>query len=295
MLDKKCYYFQYLGTDLENEKYDACIITNPWLLTPIVDIKSPKIIGIVYDLVPNEYSLVKSVPPIDFASEHNIGYEYYNKHCNAIIAISKQTMDQYRRYYSSASGKISFFPPFMPYHFECGFHNEHEIKENSIILAAPFDLRKGLKKIPKLLNPIKDWIDKIYIFGEPRCAISDFDEFFKEIDARIKIVYYPTISYVDLIDLYSKCKVLLFPSKEEGLGLPIIEAQVCGCRPVTTNEEPMNQLTLNGSYLLSDDDEQDSKEIAKMLKEEFDYDELKRVARREFSIKRVIEMIEKII
>lgn len=39
--------------------------------------------------------------------------------------------------------------------------------------------------------------------------------------------------------LYSVAELLLFPSWEEGFGWPIVEAQACGCRVVTTGKPPM--------------------------------------------------------
>jgi glycosyltransferase involved in cell wall biosynthesis len=41
--------------------------------------------------------------------------------------------------------------------------------------------------------------------------------------------------------LYALAELLLFPSLEEGFGWPIIEAQACGCRVLTTNKAPMTE------------------------------------------------------
>jgi glycosyltransferase involved in cell wall biosynthesis len=45
-----------------------------------------------------------------------------------------------------------------------------------------------------------------------------------------------------LAALYSGAELLLFPSLEEGFGWPIIEAQVCGCRVLTTGKDPMQEV-----------------------------------------------------
>ncbi|MEI6561002.1 MAG: glycosyltransferase family 1 protein [Verrucomicrobiota bacterium] len=42
--------------------------------------------------------------------------------------------------------------------------------------------------------------------------------------------------------LYSAAELLLFPSWDEGFGWPIIEAQACGCRVVTTGKAPMTEV-----------------------------------------------------
>ena len=46
----------------------------------------------------------------------------------------------------------------------------------------------------------------------------------------------------DLRALYSLAECLLFPSWDEGFGWPIVEAQACGCRVVTTGRPPMTEV-----------------------------------------------------
>ncbi len=42
--------------------------------------------------------------------------------------------------------------------------------------------------------------------------------------------------------LYSSAMVLLYPSRFEGFGWPIIEAQACGCPVICSNREPMSEV-----------------------------------------------------
>lgn len=51
-------------------------------------------------------------------------------------------------------------------------------------------------------------------------------------------IYNGIVSDEDLNFIYNSSKFLLFPSIFEGLGLPMIEAMVAGCIPVTCNDNP---------------------------------------------------------
>jgi glycosyltransferase involved in cell wall biosynthesis len=49
-----------------------------------------------------------------------------------------------------------------------------------------------------------------------------------------------------LAEIYQMSDVLLAPSMGEGFGLPIAEAQACGCPVITTDCTSMSELTING-------------------------------------------------
>ena len=288
-------YFQFLGTSIE-EEYDICVITNPWLLDKRCNIKAKKIYGIVYDFIANIFVLTEKNKPLDWANRHRIGYEVFNEICDYIVGISEIVSEQYKKIYQNIEEKrIIYFPPFPPTHYK-GIKYEGEKKENSIILAAPFDKRKGLKYIPDLINSISSDLDCVYIFGQPRCSEKDFNNFFKKINVK-SIKYYPIISNEGLIELYKKSKFLLFPSIKEGLGLPIIEAQICGCRIVTSNKKPMNRLGVIGSYYLETCKKGDKienfnkKNMLNILKDDdFDYKKLSDLAWKKFNFKNVLNV-----
>jgi len=52
--------------------------------------------------------------------------------------------------------------------------------------------------------------------------------------------------------LYSQAELLLFPSIEEGFGWPVLEAQACGCRVVTTRKAPMTEVGGTAAFYLDD-------------------------------------------
>jgi len=75
----------------------------------------------------------------------------------------------------------------------------------------------------------------------------------------------------DLRALYSAAELLLFPSYEEGFGWPIVEAQACGCRVLTTGKAPMNEAGGRAAVYLPEPPQDDermpswSRESARMV------------------------------
>lgn len=282
---KKKQYLRCIGDTLEYEHYDIAIITNPWTVDTHLPICAERIVGVVYDFVANMYTLTKEGMGFDWGFYHQRGYNYYNQCCDSIMAISEEIAKQYRDFYSNVDrNRINYFKPFAPYDIGTGAFSQEDVKENAVLLAAPFDLRKGLKDMPQILNSVGNQLEVLYIFGMPRCSVDDLNDFFASIKVK-KVRYYPSISSSGLIDLYKKCKWLLFPSFEEGLGFPIIEAQICGCRVIVRDRAPMNQLALSGAVVFPDniDVKQIGGKIAESLKNDsFDYAALSMEARKRY-------------
>jgi glycosyltransferase involved in cell wall biosynthesis len=273
-----------IGNSINKLAYDGIIISAPWIITSDIFPIESKLYGIVYDMIPNNYVVDKVNKPIKFAYEHLHGYQLYAKYCKKIFSISHATKKSFDGYFPS-SNQISYvLPPAVPNYLRLYQDNDVVLeKENNIILAGPWDPRKGISRIPKLLNPIAKKIDTLFIYGKPRCSTDDIKAFLDGLKDIKKIVWYEEVSNVTLKMLYKKSKILLFPSENEGLGLPLIEAQMQGCRVICTPFESAKEILVSDYYIMHDDDNINIVKIEEMLLENFNYESLSKKSKEFFA------------
>lgn len=86
----------------------------------------------------------------------------------------------------------------------------------------------------------------------------------------------------ELRAFYSRAEAFLFPSLAEGFGWPIVEAQACGCRAMTTDLPPMNHIGSDAAILC---DPLDVAAAADKLRTLLEEDETQRRVRIEAGIK----------
>ena len=89
--------------------------------------------------------------------------------------------------------------------------------------------------------------------------------------------YSKTLSREEISNIYKITNCVVSPSKREGLGLSLYEAQACGCDLITTNIPPMNEI--RGAYLCEVSSIEKDKSLIPIaiLKEEEIYNQMKKV------------------
>ena len=102
------------------------------------------------------------------------------------------------------------------------------------------------KNIENAINSLKNINCKIIIIGKLKKNI-------REILIKDNHIYknYVSLKIKDVIKNYNKSDILLFISKHEGFGLPILEAQSVGRPVITSNLQPMKYVAgTNGAYFV---------------------------------------------
>lgn len=110
----------------------------------------------------------------------------------------------------------------------------------------PYKNRGGVLDIyAKMLQKRPDLPQGLVMAGGGRTPELAEQEQALGLGKRVQWIQEPSDSEVEA--LYSMATALIFPSFAEGFGLPIVEAQMCGCPVFTTNRAPMTEVGGNAA------------------------------------------------
>ncbi len=114
--------------------------------------------------------------------------------------------------------------------------------------------RKNRAGVLRIFAKTKDeWNAQLVFAGDPIASELSADARRLGITHRIVEIVAPESELLEA--LYNGAHALLFPSRFEGFGWPIGEAQACGCPVLTSNRPPMSEVAGDGALLRDVEDE----------------------------------------
>jgi glycosyltransferase involved in cell wall biosynthesis len=277
-----------IGSTLAVEQYDVALVSNPWMVKWRERLPARKTMGLVFDLIPNLFGvMLDDGKPFAFAHQHGLGFRYYEECCDQVLTISEATRAAYLDLVRSRQPRpggpdVVALPPFAPYH-ALGEPSTScpATRSARIALAGCFDLRKGLRELPEILNGLSDVVEEVVIYGGVRCRKPEVEAFFATLQVE-RVVWHLGATADQVRDIFQRSRMLLFPSKFEGLGLPILEAQLGGCRIATPPVSPMKENALSGAVMLSDSAAESVSRLRRAFEDPFDHAALRAEARAAF-------------
>lgn len=110
--------------------------------------------------------------------------------------------------------------------------------------------RKNRLLLPDMLAALEGKWDGVICFAG-QVMDAELREKVRKYGFQDRVVSVVNPDHDNLVALYSACAAFVFPSLSEGFGWPVIEAQACGAPVITSNIEPMPEVS-GGAAMLED-------------------------------------------
>jgi len=254
---------QWTSAKVNAGDFDVSIVTNPWLCAngfPETRFSA----GIVYDMVPNLLACgalrLGTVTDIyGFAYAHDIGYRTFQRHADAILAISESARADFLSFYGSVEGLAERTRVVIPFDPPVGARIKARpalaLERRRLLLVNVLDPRKNVLGVERtVMLALREAGFDIDVVGRERMPGSGAKAFLTGLaQAGARVRWYRSASDICLHRLYADADVLLFPSLYEGLGLPILEAQAHGVPVVSSNTSSCGEINMNPGLTFAPD------------------------------------------
>ncbi|WP_411275048.1 glycosyltransferase family 4 protein [Daejeonella sp.] len=205
-------------------------------------------------------------------------YRYAALHADKVIAISKQTKQDLMHYFGVNEDKIEVI------YQDCDviFHQQvtslmkdeikkkYQLPEKYLLNVGTIEERKNLMLIAKALLRI-DNIHLVVVGRETKYTLT-VKQFIKQNQLSERVHFLHNVAHCDLPAIYQHAELLIYPSRFEGFGIPIVEALHSGIPVIAAKGSCLEEAGGPGSIYIDPDDDV---ELAKQVKGIIDNNETK--------------------
>lgn len=128
------------------------------------------------------------------------------------------------------------------------------------IYNGGYDARKGMEPLVRVFLDLyrnKRTTSKLVLVGKPRYFSSSFKLLIKESVELGAVIQLGYVADGDLVWLIKNAKALLYLSKDEGFGMPPLEAMTLGCPVITTNQSSLPEVCGEAALYVDPDNDYD--------------------------------------
>ncbi len=185
------------------------------------------------------------------------------RRASAVACVSGATLRDAQRLLGNYAGKLVVSPNSLNYPYrklDTQTVRKRLIEARTRADSGPYVLsvgsnlrRKNRETAIRAMAAIAaSWSGQIVFAGHALSA--ELRSLASELGVMNRVVEVPNPSNELLEVLYNGALALLFPSRFEGFGWPVIEAQACGCPVICSNVEPLPEVAGGGAILCDPDD-----------------------------------------
>ena len=206
-----------------------------------------KVYGIVYDLFPIQYPEVAAFPYFSqiFAAWHDMMLQK----ADGVICISRTTADVVADYFHEK--KFQREKPLAVYHFPMGsaiIAQQGKVRDSlksfaarkqTFLMVGTVEPRKGHGTVLKALRKVLPSCDvQLLIIGRDGWKNDDIKTYFEDEALKTHVLWVQDAADHELQWAYQNTAALIAASKDEGYGLPLIEAAYFG-QPIICSDIPI--------------------------------------------------------
>jgi glycosyltransferase involved in cell wall biosynthesis len=181
---------------------------------------------------------------------------------DAVACVSRATLGDARRLLEGYRGELVLTPNALNFPYQrlassvvrerlCAA--AHLVERDYVLHVGSNLRRKNRECVLRAIAAIAArWSGKIVFAGQPLSA--ELRNLADELGLRERIVEVAKPSNELLEALYNGALALLFPSRFEGFGWPIAEAQACGCAVICSDREPLPEVAGDAAITCDADD-----------------------------------------
>lgn len=133
-----------------------------------------------------------------------------------------------------------------------GVKEKYNLKQPFFFYAGSLSPRKNMINVLKAFEIVKNKLPhNLYVTGGYSWRDDEVFKFIKEKNLEKRVIKLGFVNDEDLVCLYNLADCYLYPSLYEGFGLPILEAQACGCPVITSTVSSCPEVGGDGSLLVN--------------------------------------------
>lgn len=151
---------------------------------------------------------------------------------SVIITISQQIKQELVSLGYRGSDDIRVVPLSVHPAFQPTYHRREWILPRIVIVGSTPN-----KNIPRMLKALEGTVCSVTLVGQRTTALQALVA-----EVSVPVTHLSGLTPTEMAAVYQESDILLYASTYEGFGMPIVEAQACGCLVVTSDQEPMRSV-----------------------------------------------------
>ncbi len=183
----------------------------------------------------------------------------YCKKADKIIAVSHLVETDMIKYMKVNKDKIKviyegynkIFKPVNSNEFLNIIRNKYKLPGEFILYVGDIFPSKNFGRLVTAFNNLQRKINiPLVVAGRKRWKYEDDMNLIEKFNLKNKILFVGRVPQKDLVGFYNLAKMLVFPSLDEGFGLPVIEAFACGCPVIASGTGALPEVGGHAAYYI---------------------------------------------